>query len=59
MGVILPIHKIGDLKNCFNYRKRTLTSILGKVLIIKLKKKLEMEDIEDDFRWGRNTRQDL
>lgn len=61
IGVLLPIYKKGDRRDCANYRGITLLSIIAKiyesVLEMKLKVEIEnqLEDSQCGFRRGRGT----
>ena len=60
-GVILPIFKKGDHKQCTNYRGTSLFSLQGKVYAKSLERKCrkivesKLEDGQCDFRLGRST----
>lgn len=63
-GIILPIYKNGDKRECNNYRGITLSSIPGKILARIMEKRIRnkiektIEDTQCGFRGGRST-QDL
>ena len=60
-GVIIPIYKIDDRKECTNYREISLLSLPGKVYEKCLEQKCreivesKLEDGQCGFRPGRNT----
>ena len=60
-GVIIPIFKKGERKQCTNYRWMSLLSLPGKIYAICLKRKRpeivesKLEDIQCGFRPGRST----
>src|SRR3978361_562280 len=62
MGVVIPLYKKGDHKNCNNYRGVTLLSIVSKVyeriLEGRLRKTLnrQLEESQRGFGKGRSTR---
>lgn len=61
IGIVLPIHKKGDTRNCENYRGITLTCIGGKVLARILEERIRieldntLEETQYGFRKGRST----
>ena len=61
----IPIPKIGNAKECSNYRTSALISHAGKVMLKILKARLqqyvnrELPDVQDGFRKGRGTRDQI
>lgn len=60
-GIIMPIHKKGDTRNCSNYRGITLLSIASKLYESVIEKRLriqiepQLEEAQSGFRKGRST----
>ena len=65
MSVFIPIPKKGNAKECSNYHTIALISYAGKVMLKILQARLqqyvnhELPDVQDDFRKGRGTRDQI
>lgn len=61
LGMILPIHKKGDNKECMNYRGITIMSVMSKLYERILEKRLkevvegQLEEPQSGFRKGRSV----
>ena len=64
-SVFIPIPKKGNAKECSNYLTTALVSHAGKVMLKILQARLqqymnrELPDVQDDFRKGRGTRDQI